>query len=179
MGPHGDAIPPVVQPAVILAAPDGDALPQKSLPQAPRPAEQQVVGLGRTHPEAQRRQVIREPAPLRMDEGSCSLQEILLRQRRHTGALRQRGYVPRLGCTRHAVQQRAVGAQAVPQPDARHAVALGKGLQDQQLRVRRQKGFGADTVLRKVQEALIQKHPRSPRRTALQDPLQQRQRQQQ
>ena len=29
MGPHGDAIPPVVQPAEILAAPDGDALPQK------------------------------------------------------------------------------------------------------------------------------------------------------
>ena len=76
------------------------------------------------------------------------------------------------------MQQRAVGAQAVPQPYTGHAVALGKGLQDQQRRVRCQKRLGADAVLREIEEALIQKHPRTPRRTDLQDLLQQRQRQQ-
>ena len=38
MRPHGDAIPPVVQPIVIPTAPDGDAPPQQTLPQAPQGA---------------------------------------------------------------------------------------------------------------------------------------------
>ena len=134
--------------------------------------------MGRAYPEAQRRQVICEPSPLRADEGQRPLQKIPLRQRRHTGALRQRGYVPRRGRGCHVVQQRIVGAQAVPEPYTGHAVALGEGLQDQQRRVRCQKGPGADAVLREIEEALIQKHPRTPRRTDLQDLFQQRQRQQ-
>ena len=80
------------------------------------------------------------------------------------------------GC--HVVQQRIVGAQAVPQPYTGHAVALGKGLQNQQRRVRCQKGPGADAVLREIEEALVQKQPRPLCRADLQDLFQQRQRQQ-
>ena len=134
--------------------------------------------MGRAYPEAQRCQVIREPPPLRADEGQRPLQKVPLRQRRHTGALRQRGYVPRLGRACHTAQQCAVGAQAVSQPDARHAVALGECLQDQQLRVRCQKGLGADAVLREIEKALIQKQPRPLCRAVLQDLLQQRERDQ-
>ena len=81
MRPHGDAIPPVVQPVVIPTAADGDTLLQQPLPQPQRPAEQQVIGVGRAYPEAQRRQVICEPSPLRADEGQRPLQKITLRQR--------------------------------------------------------------------------------------------------
>ncbi len=81
---------PAPRPVVIRTAADGERrCSQQAAPRKPqRPtAKQQVIGLGRAHPEAQRPSaVLREPRALRADEG----QRFLCRKSRIAPARRRR-----------------------------------------------------------------------------------------
>ena len=137
--------------------------------------EQQVIGLPRHHAAAQPPQPPGQPRPLPPDQrpdGGHIVPFAQGGQARRLGRRRDRPGLTRLPQT---VQQRAVGAQGIPQPQPRHAVQLGKSLEDQQAAGGQKalEGMGLGPV-QKAAEAFIH-HQQGPCRPAPgQDPFQQR-----
>ncbi len=157
--PHRGAVPARPEPGIIGAVPQRDALPPQPFAQAGPGLKQQIVRAARTDPEAQLFQLCFQPGALGVDEGPGLLEKLFFLQCRHARRLGQHRDVPGLHRRRHPGQKPAVGAQAVPQPHPGHAVALGEGLEQKQLRVLLQPLGKARPALGKVQETFIQKQP--------------------
>lgn len=84
-------------------------------------------------------------------------QKIHLRKGRNPRILGGDGHIPGLHLPTHGFQQILIARKAVAKPQTRHAIALGKGLQQEQIFRAAQKGLHAECLspLGQIQEALI------------------------
>ena len=85
------------------------------------------------HPAAQSLQAPLEQGVLPLDEHPQLFQVCLLLQGGQSGPLGHAGHPPGLAHPGHVFQQRTIGAQAIPQAQACHGVALGKSPEHQQV----------------------------------------------
>ena len=91
------------------------------------------------------------------DEGADPFNIGRLVQCGQTRRLCQTGHAPRLADGAHLLEKGGVGTQTVSQPDARHAVQLGEGFQDEKIPgIQQRLGRFFGVVRQKVEETFVQ-----------------------
>ena len=119
--------------------------------------EQNVVGPGGDDVKAQIFQPRRQKGALGVNAIIGLLQKFTLRKGRNPRILGGDGHIPGLHLPTHGFQQILIARKAVAKPQTRHAIALGKGLQQEQIFRAAQKRLHAECLspLGQVQETLI------------------------
>ena len=105
--------------------------------------EQDVVGPGGDDVKAQLFQPRRQDGALGVNAIIGLFQKIHLRKGRNPRILGGDGHIPGLHLPTHGFQQILIARKAVAKPQTRHAIALGKGLQQEQIFRAAQKGLHA------------------------------------